>query len=217
MNNSVALSRVQGMTLIEVLIAVVILAAIGTISYQSLSATITSKEVVEDNLAKLARIDRTWMLIENDMRNVINHTTRRTLGPGSGDVIAPFVVDDTADYWMTMLRGGHANPLNFRRTEVIRVGYRIAEETLWRDVWYDLASTDVDQAQQQKIVEGVEEIIVRVLSRKASSFSAGPWSDRWPAMGAAPDESELPLAVELSVKLKDKAEIKRLFTLTKGE
>ena len=34
---------------------------------------------MEDNIAKVTRIDRAWLLLEADLRNVINHTTRRTL------------------------------------------------------------------------------------------------------------------------------------------
>lgn len=206
-----------GMTLIEVLIAITIMAVIAAISYQALTATIGSKEAVEDNIAKVTRIDRAWLLLEADLRNVINHTTTRTFGPGSGETIPSFVVEEGGDYWMTVLRGGHANPLNFPRTELIRVGYRVQEDTLWRDVWYDLASTDVDQAKQQKVVDNVEEVLVRVLPRNATSFSAGPWSDRWPALNAGNANNELPLAIEVNLKLRDEAEIKRLFMLTKGE
>ncbi len=208
----------KGMTLIEVLIAITIMAVIAAISYQSLTATIGSKEAVEDNIAKVARIDRAWLLLEADLRNVINHITTRTFGPGSGESIPSFVIEDGGeDYFMTVLRGGHANPLNFPRTELIRVGYRVQEDTLWRDVWYDLASTDVDQAKQQKVVENVEEVIVRALPRNATSYSAGPWSERWPALNARQANNELPLAIEVSLKLRDEAEIKRLFMLTKGE
>lgn len=205
----------QGMTLIEVLIAITIMAVIAAISYQSLTATIGSKEAVEDNIAKVARIDRAWLLLEQDLRNVINHITKSSADKSQ---IPSFIVEEGGDYWMTILRGGHANPLNFPRTELIRVGYRVQEDTLWRDVWYNLGSTDVDEARQQKVVENVEEVTVRVLPRSATSYSAGPWSDRWPALNAGQQaSSELPLAIEVSLKLRDEAEIKRLFMLTKGE
>ncbi len=217
MNNRAYQMRAHsdGMTLIEVLIAVIILAAIGTISYQSLSTTIKSKEVVEDNLAKLARIDRAWLLIETDLRNALAHVTQQTAGPGTSDDIQPLVLENGGDYWLTVLRGGHANPLDFLRTELIRVGYRLQEETLWRDVWYNLGSVDVEQARRQKVIDDVELLEVRALSPQARAFGSGPWLDRWPQAGASRDVM-LPLAIEVKLQLREQAEISRLYSLVKG-
>ncbi len=207
----------RGITLIEVLIAVIIMAMIGTISYQSLDATISSKEVVEKHIKELAKIDRAWLLIEADLRNMVNHQVTQAYGVGSGGKLPPMVLANTDEkYWMVVLRGGHANPLNFIRSELIRVGYRVQEEILWRDVWYDLGSNDVDQARQQKIIDGVEGVEVRILTPAATSFSGGPWTDSWPFQGANPDD--MPLAVEIKLRLKgDEAEISRLFALVKGK
>lgn len=216
MSDRIGLAKKQnGLTLIEVLIAVTILALIGTISYQSLDATINSKEVVEEHLQELARIDRAWLLMEADLRNVVNFQVTQTYGPGSGGTIEPLMLSNNdGDYWMTLLRGGHANPLGFIRTEMIRVGYRVQDETLWRDVWYDLSSRDVDKARQQKIIEGVDSVEIRALSPTANSYSAGPWLDRWPE-GQNPADS--PLAVEIKLTLKDEEhDISRLFALVKG-
>lgn len=210
------LPRQRGLTLVEVLIAAVIMAVIGVISFQSINATVNSKESVEENLARLARLDRTWLLLETDLRNVVSAARRQVYGPGSGSDIPPMVVDNSAGggYWFVVLRGGHANPLNFIRSEVIRVGYRLEENTLWRDVWYDLASVDVDQARSQKIVEGVERIEVRILSDQAQSFSSGPWVDRWPRED---NVLALPMALEITVEFERYGEIKRLYSVVKGE
>lgn len=208
----------KGLTLIEVLIATAIMAVIGAISYQSLSASILSKEVVEDNLLKLNRVDRIWMLLETDLRNLVPVEQRQVFGAGSGEAIPAFVADPSAtQYWLTLLRGGHANPLHFPRTEMIRVGYRVQDETLWRDVWYDLASVDSEQARPQKIVEHVESIEVRLLPHTATSYSDGPWVDRWPAPNLPQAGSKLPLAIEVTLKLDGYSEITRLFALVKGE
>lgn len=207
--------RSRGFTLVEVLISSAILAIIGIISYQSLDATIRSKDVVEDNLEKLARVDRAWVLIEGDLRNALSHVTQQSLGPGTSEAIAPMILQNGGEYWMTMLRGGHANPLNFPRTELIRVGYRVQDETLWRDVWYNLGSVDVDQARQQKIIDKVELVEIRILPPTANSYSAGPWLDQWPQLGGKQDVL-LPMAIEVTMQLKDQAQVSRVFSLIKG-
>ncbi|WP_158658142.1 type II secretion system minor pseudopilin GspJ [Agarilytica rhodophyticola] len=220
MNSLSEANKSQGLTLIEVLIAVFILSLVAVISFQSLDASVRSKEAVEDNLAKLARVDRVWLLLEADLKNALSHTRRQTLGPGSGSDIPAMVVEDNSeDYWLTLLRGGHANPLNFVRTEVIRVGYRVEDDVLWRDVWYNLASVDSELAQQRKVVDGIENIQVRLLSPDASSFSAGPWLERWPQQQASEGEGAggLPLAIEITMEIEGYNEVKRLFSLVKGE
>lgn len=209
------LDKQEGLTLIEVLIAVIIMAMIGTISYQSLDATIRSKVIIEEHIADLARIDRAWLLIEADIRNMLNHSVTQTSGRG-GQLHPLVLANNDEEYFMTILRGGHANPLNFIRSEVIRVGYRVQEEILWRDVWYNIGSSDVDEARQQKIIEGVDEIKVRVLSPNATSFSAGPWQESWSLEND--HSTKMPIAVEITLILKDdESEITRLFALVNGQ
>lgn len=206
--------KTSGFTLIEVVIAVTIMAIIGVISYQSLDVSERSQRVLKENMKELARLDRVWLRLENDLHNIVNHSVRQQYGPGSGSILPPLQAESGGDYWLTIMRGGHSNPLNFVRTELIRVGYRLEDETLWRDVWYNLSSVDEEQSRGQKIIENVERIEVRLLKRNASSFSGGPWLDRWPE--ADVNAFEMPLALEVTLKLEDKAEIKRLFSIVEG-
>ncbi len=219
MNKVAAATKKQhGLTLIEVLIAVIIMAMIGTISYQSLDTTISSKEVVEKHIADLKQIDRTWLLIERDLHHFVNHWAKQTYGAGSGGGLPPIVVDpNEGGYRLVVLRGGHANPLNFTRTELIRVGYRIEENVLWRDVWYNLGSTDMEQAQQRKIIDGVDSIEIKALPPTANNVDTRNWLDQWmPTEGA--QGGEVPLALEITLRLLDnEIEIKRLFAMVAGK
>ncbi len=206
------------MTLIEVLIAVIIMAMIGTISYQSLDTTIASKEVVEQHIEDLNKIDRAWMLLESDLRHFVNHWSTQTYGAGSGGGLPPVVVDPTpGGYQLVLLRGGHANPLNFMRTELIRVGYRVEENVLWRDVWYNLSSTDVDEAQQRKIIDGIESVEIKILPPTAKALDAGLWVDQWlPTKGS--QDGEVPMAIEITLQFAEsEIEIKRLFAMVAGK
>lgn len=207
--------KAQGLTLIEVMVAVSILAVIATISYQTLSVTIASKEVVEAKLKELARIDRAWLLLETDLKNALSYGRRQMLGPGSGELIPPLLIERNGDYAMVVLRGGHPNPMNFPRSELIRVGYRVEDETLWRDVWYNLGSVDQEEAKQQKIVDGVESIEISILSDRANSFSSGPWLDNWTMEQQA--SSPMPLALKVTIKLEGYEEVSRLYALLRGE
>ncbi|PCJ98230.1 MAG: type II secretion system protein GspJ, partial [Alteromonadaceae bacterium] len=152
----------QGLTLVEVIIAISIMALIAVISYEALDVTSASREVIERKVKEIERLDRVWMLIEGDMRHVVGASRKPS---GRGDPIPAMTMDAGDTYWLTLLRGGYANPLNLPRSELIRVGYRLEDETLWRDSWTDVGNPDIELAKKQKLIKGVTEVMVRAMPR----------------------------------------------------
>lgn len=210
-----SMSSQQGLTLIEVAVAISIMALIAVISYQALDVTANSREVIDKKVKEIERLDRVWMLIEGDVRNIVG-AVKSTIG--RGDPIPAISIDADETYWITLLRGGNANPLNLPRTELIRVGYRLEDDTLWRDSWIDASNPDTDLAKKQKLIEGVTEILVRVMPREgAKTVANGPWVDRWPQDSDATKFAVLPMALEITITFEGIGELKRLFALPKGE
>ena len=208
-NRVVQMRGQQGLTLIEVAVAVAIMAIVATLSYQSLNVATSAGENSEAHIRRLEKIDRTWLLLETDLRNALGFE-KKQLFEGS---LPAMSVAFGEDYTLSFLRGGNANPLNFVRSEAMRVGYRLEEDTLWRHSWVDPANMEFDQARRQKLVDDVENITVRALSKQASSVAEGPWLESWPPNGG---NADLPLAVEVTLTLKDRGEIKRLFAMLPG-
>ncbi len=200
----------QGFTLLEVMIAIVIMAMIAIMTSQAFTAAIASSEATEEAIDRMAEVDRIWVLFENDTRNAIPampNLVREKLIP-------PLYVDPSDQYRMTLLRAGYANPLHLPRTEVVRVGYRIEDNVLWRDTWVDISESDERKAKQQKILENVEEIFIKVLPTQGATVLGGPWLERWPQNGQ--DQQTLPSALEITLKLEDVGEVKRLYSLLPG-
>ena len=194
----------------EVMVALFIMALIALLASQAFTTASSGAAATREAMERLAAIDRTMVLVENDLRNAVPKVLKQRFG----EPLPPLFVAQSDDYWLTVMRGGMANPLFQRRTEEVRVGYRYIEETIWRDTWYNPAEVEQDQARQQKLLEGVTDMVVRVLPPNASSLAAGPWLDAWPAN---PAEPQLPLAIELTLTLEDMGEIKRLFMLLPGK
>lgn len=206
--------RVQaGLTLLEVIVAVSIMAVIAVVSYQSLDVVTESSSASQERLERLKRIDRTWIVIENDLRNIL--TVART--PSFGEPIRPFTVDANAqDYWLTLLRGGVANPLGLPRTEIKRVAYRLEDKILSRFSWEDTYDLEEENALTQKLLDGIEEIAIRVLLPTARNISSGPWDDSWPASGQgglSADVTQLPLALEVTMTLDEVDNLRRFIPL----
>ncbi|HMY39498.1 MAG TPA: type II secretion system minor pseudopilin GspJ, partial [Marinagarivorans sp.] len=201
----------RGFTLIEVLIAIVIMAIIATLTGQALHTATTSSDATNDAVKRLNSVDRTWTLLEADLRN----TLPRAIVPSMGEPIPPLIANRSSDYWLRVFRGGVVNPLHAPRSELVRIGYRLTDNVLWRDTWVNIASLDERDALKQKLMTDVKDIVIRVLSNSATSLAAGPWLQDWPASGV--QANQLPRALEVTIQTEDYGEMKRLFPLLAGE
>lgn len=203
--------RQPGFTLIEVMVALVIMAMVATLSAQAFQTATTSAAATREAMARLAEIDRTFFLIDQDLRNVI----AKSIPPEFGKPLPPIYVAESDDYWLTLMRGGFANPLYQPRSEEVRVGYRFLDEEIWRDIWYNPKLTEQEDARQQKLLRGVENMNVRVLVTNATSIAAGPWLQAWPPANGA-NQQPIPSAIEVTLELADMGEVTRLYSLLPG-
>ena len=195
----------KGLTLIEVAVAIAIMAIIFVLSQQAISVASASFEISEKHNKRLEQIDRAWFYIRQDLQYILAHPMRQKYG----DQIPPFRVEFGQESWMTLLRSNNPNPLSLLRTEKLRVAYKYEDEVISRHTWPDPADVDWDEATEQKILSGVERLEVRVLPPTAKSLK-----DRWPDKWIEPEG--VPLAVEITLELKDRGEMKRVFTLNAG-
>lgn len=204
-------SKMKGFTLIEVMIAILIMAMIAVMTSQSFSVAISSSEATQEAIDRMAKVDRVWVLFETDLRNAIP-TMPRVSG---SKPIPPVFVEPSDDYRLTILRAGYANPLKLPRTEMVRVGYRFEDSVLWRDTWVNIAANDEREARPQIVIEGLEDIFIKALpDNQRSSVAAGPWLERWPQNGQPPNK--LPAAIEITLVTEDFGEIKRVYSLLPG-
>jgi len=199
----------RGFTLMEVMIALFIMAMIALLASQAFNTASSGAAATREAMDRLAAIDRTLVMIETDLRNAIPKVLRARLG----EPLPPVYVTQSDDYWLTVMRGGMANPLYQKRTEEVRVGYRYLDETIWRDIWYNPMQLEQEEARQLKLLEGVTFLQIRVLPQTATSLAAGPWLDAWPPNTG---NTDLPLAIEVTLTLEDMGEIRRLFMLLPG-
>lgn len=203
--------RQGGLSLLEVLIAASIMATIATLAFSALQVVDRSREVSEERLTEFQQLDRAWLMLEADISNSLAYASRSSFG----DTLPALTISYTEDYWLNLLRGGKANPLGVFRTELLRVAYRLDDEgVLWRDTWYDPGNVDPDLARQQKVLEGVNEVEVRVLPNTANSIAEAAWSEEWPPQG---NPAILPYAIRISLDVEGRGELERMFTLQVGK
>jgi len=205
--------RIHGFTLLEMLVAMAILAWIMITAQVVIQVSSKAGEVSRDKAEELKQLDRLWILMETDMRNIVAYDYQ----PEFGEFIPSMLIAESEDYVMNFIRAGQANPLLLPRSEVVRIGYRIEDNALWRDSWIDPFNPDIDLARQQKVFENIEDIEVEVLPHapRARSFETGPWLRRWP-----PEQDEgqviLPLAIRVTLVFENDFTLYRVFALASG-
>lgn len=204
------IKRGAGFTLIEVLVAVAVTAMIAAISVAAFDSAEKAHVRTKIKLESIQRMDRAWLALEADLRNALS---RATLSSSGDDTIPALKADSEQEEWLSLLRGGRANPLHFYRSELAYVAYSLEENVLVRKIWIDPANLEEELAYSQKLLEGVEEVQMRILPPKSRSIKHGPWLDEWPP-AQAPEA--LPLALEITLVLEQGDEITRLFSLLPG-
>jgi general secretion pathway protein J len=222
-------NRVQGFTLLEVLIALVISAMIAVMAFESLNAADNGATRTNEVLAEINRLDRAWQIIAADLRHVVP--------PAAADKNTVFTAEslrssgENADQLVLMFkRRGWVNFSNLPRSDLQMVGYRVVDGKLWRDFAPErnLELSDVDLEEDdgihQLLLEDVEDLQLRFLfqgaitSRGKSALedreASEDWLQKWPdnnQQGAS--AQDLPLAVEITLELKGVGSSVRLFAM----
>lgn len=198
-------ASVSGFTLIEVIIALGIVAGVVFLGYGSLNAAILSNDVTEDALQDMENLDRTWQLLEQDMRNVTEKRTSLVNVPCE----AGFCTNNDPDYKLKFVRGGRPNPLNLRRSHLYQVGYRWEDEKLYRDTWSETKEALRDDAQSMRLLKKVTDFEMKFLPTTAKTLVKRSWRDKWPQVGGG----GLPAAMEITMEVKGFGRMTRVFAI----
>ena len=157
-----------GFTLIEVLIAMAIFAAISAMTFQGLQTSMMVQQSAEEKSAELNDIQLVMTLLLDDFLNI----TRRPILPALGEDRLPAFAEDSNEYTsdnsyfceVSFSRAG-LEPGGLIRAGIHRVAYCQQEDKLYRLSWSVL-----DQAQDSQPV-------VSILMENVISFDVRPyWS-----------------------------------------
>ena len=213
-----AASRAAGFTLVEVLIALAITAFVSVIAYTSLSTVMTGVESLQGNTDRIYEVNRAFMILSRDLRQVSNRAVRDEFGEQE----PAFIGGELARYALSFTRGGCHNPNGHPRSTLQRVSYRLEEEALWRDTYPVLDRQSDTQAQSVKLLDGVEELRLAFLGSleglqlqtAGAVIDTSNWPDNWVPQSDSPQaDFAPPVALQVTVRLKDWGEITRLYAL----
>lgn len=205
---------VAGFTLLELLIAIALFALLGLATYRMLEAVLRSDEVVRAQETQLRQLGRAVWRLERDLMQAVPRPVR----DGYGDERNAFVgqlAGFEGGAALELTRSGWRNPTGMRRSNLQRVGWRLAGDTLERLYWTVLDRDLDSEPRVQQVLDDVIELRLRYLDEENS------WHEEWPPFefGRGDPEEQarrLPVAVEVSFDHQRYGTITRLLRLPDG-
>lgn len=184
-----------GFTLVELLVAMAVVAVIGMMALTGLSVVIQQQSIAQERADRWREIQFAMRIITQDLSQIHPRPTREEFGEAwIGSVHA-----DPNSYALEFSRGGWANPASFPRGSVLRVAYDAEENVLVRFHWSVMDRTAVTPPIRTELLSGVEEIDVRLIDANGEPHL------EWPplTMDGADALIARPRVIEFRISLED--------------
>ncbi|MDR2013772.1 MAG: type II secretion system minor pseudopilin GspJ [Rhodanobacter sp.] len=195
-----------GFTLIEVLVALAVFAALAAAAYGGLAQIARTRAALAEQQDRFAAVSRAVAALERDLRQTID---RPVLG-NSGDAVLPALAGHADGVEFTRL--GFANPRAEARSNLERVVYSIADRALVRGRYTVLDRVGDSMPTPTTLAARIDALHLRYFG------CDGQWRDAWPPVAALPCQAAgptdaLPRAVEFRLMFGDIGEIRRIVEL----
>ena len=191
--------QILGFTLIEIMVAIFVFAVMSVFAYGGLNQVLKGQKYLQSSSEQLKDLQLTFRYLEKDINQLINRDIRNQYGD-----LQPALVGDE-DKAMSFTHSGWRNPANLVRSKLQRVTYELSENTLKRYTWGQLDGAIAEEYFTTDLLEDVESIKLRYLQ-------GSQWHLTWPPLNSNSfQQVGIPNAVELTIKVENMDEIRRLF------
>jgi len=174
--------RSAGFTLLELLVAMMVFAVLATLAYQGISAALRAQTGVTETQARWTALQRAQALFARDISQLVARPVRDARGDRQPALVA-------RPGQLSLVRGGMPNPLDFPRSDLVRVNYRLVDGFWQRAASPVLDAAPGDAPEFATVLTGVSQAELLWLDDE------GRWRGDWPPPNAPPEA--LPRALRL--------------------
>ncbi|MFD2179138.1 type II secretion system minor pseudopilin GspJ [Veronia pacifica] len=197
-----SIKKTHGFTLIEVILALAIFASVTLVANQVLKNILTSSKQTEEVSETLKQLQRALVIMDSDFRQILARRYRNGGEEPQNTLIElgdSVIGSDAAG--VRFVRGGWVNPQSlFPRGEVVKVGYRLTDETLERVRWMYPDDSSATEPAVATVLDNVSSLSFEV-------FDDGEWKKNWDK----PDV--MPSAIRIKMTLARYGDIERVYLL----
>jgi len=202
-------SDASGFTLLELIVALFVAAAMFAIGYGALMQAVAQREHIAASQARLAELQRAIRMLASDIAATTPRPVRDTVGDG---VLPAVQSEDGTGAVISLTRGGEGHALAQGRTTLRRVQYRLDNETLVRVSWPVLDPVQGVEPRRRDLLSGVTALELRYLT------SSGQWQRSWPVSSGDSSltegrERSRPRAIEVLLETRTEGRITRLIEI----
>ena len=199
----------RGFTLLELLLAVSLLAIVTATAFVGFNSMLATKDSVETAGDRLAVIQKAFIMMGRDFAQISPRSIRDEYG-----FRQPAVYRRTSGFFgLEFTRNGWLNSGAHSRSNLQRVAYGLVDGALVRKHWLHLDRAGAGRPLEQIVLAGVTEFSMEFLD------ADGHWRNSWPpetSVAGAPvaNDSMLPKALAITLDLEGWGKIKRIFMIT---
>lgn len=202
--NACSVRSQNGFTFIEVMVSVGVFAVIATICYATLSQYLKVREGLEVNHRELQLIQRTFTLLERDLRYMVNRPVRAEYGDSEAAFLSEIGAIEGELFRITVSEPDVEVPGN---TSLRRIAWRLVDGVLYRDSWLVLDRVQDSEPQSRLVLRGISRVDILHYQ----------WTDELGVQQLFELEPNvMPYATELLITLDGDKNYRRVFDLANG-
>lgn len=188
----------SGFTLVELMIAIMIFAIIGIISYRTLSSLVTTKQVVTTTQEKWNGISSTINWLNNAWDRSIPLVVRDENGIIIPAIIGKDKIAGKFDSQLELTLCGYIRDTNYGYSPPRRIGFRFKDNNLYLVTWPALNRIQTTQPQLDLLVDKVADFDLSFL------YPDRQWRNTWPQAGMRIDQMPVAMRVVLTMQSGEK-------------
>jgi general secretion pathway protein J len=185
--------RSRGFTLIEVVVALLVFAALSVMAWQGLYQIIQIDQRSRQQVAEQNDVNRAWAIIVQDLLHMRSRPVRDQFGD-----FQPAYETQRSSYVLRFSRGGLPIVEGLIPTGMQRIAYQLTDEgDLLRWTWPLLDGYSQEGGISQVLLSGVTEVEFEQLDRD------NYFQPNWPPINQATAPGELPRMIRFSLQMED--------------
>ena len=200
------MKKINGFTLIELMVAIMIFAVISVISYRTISSLVTTKQIVTASQDKWGSIAKGVAKIDSDWNRAIPLVVRDANGMVLPSILGKNTLNGPFDSQLEMTISGFLGNDVYGSTPPQRIGFRFDKGKLYLVTWPVLNRTTNTQPRLDLLIDNVEDFHVSFM------YTDRNWYDTWPSESSS-DITSLPPGFKIILHMNSGESIMRQWSL----